>query len=63
MKLFNKKSERLSWFALILAIPFTLFLLKMKSGTIGFTEIIITIVSLAIGIIIVYLTKWYANKN
>jgi len=63
MKLFDKKAERTVLISLSLYIPFLIFILKKENGKIGVTEIGIIIITLLIGIGLMYLVKWYANRN
>lgn len=63
MKLFNKKAEKRIWLALLYSIPFLFFVLWMKNGKIGLMEVIITTITLIIGILIMYFVRWYSNKN
>jgi LPXTG-motif cell wall-anchored protein len=63
MKLFNKKAERRVWIALLASTPFVFFVVWIQTGEIGITEIIIVMITLLIGIGILYLTKWYSNKD
>ncbi|MGL1886213.1 MAG: hypothetical protein OCD76_06835 [Reichenbachiella sp.] len=63
MKLFTKQAERTFWIALVASIPFTILSVQTVTGTIGTLEIAITASTLFIGILIMYLVKWYANKD
>jgi hypothetical protein len=62
MKLFDKKAERKVWFALLASTPFLIFVLWKENGQFGQTEIIISIITLLIGVVILYFVKWYSNK-
>ena len=63
MKLFDKKAEKRVWLALIASIPFLFFVLWMENGEIGLTEIVIAILTLTIGVGVLFFVKWYANKD
>lgn len=62
MNLFDKKAEKTAWVALLFSIPFLFFILWLENGKIGIKEIIITIISLIIGVGILFFIKWYSNK-
>lgn len=63
MKLFDKKAEKRVWLALMASVPLVFFVLYLKNGEIGLTEIVIASITLIIGVTSLYLVKWYANKD
>lgn len=63
MKLFDQKAEKKIWISLIASIPVILFMLWKQNGKLGKTEIVITLITLLIGIGILYFLKWYSNKK
>ena len=63
MKLFDEKAEKKVWIAIIASIPVVLFMQWKQNGTLGKTEIIITLITILIAIGILYFIKWYSNKK
>lgn len=62
MKLFTKRAERSSWLAIVLSIPVMLFVLYLDRGTIGVVELVSTGFACVMGVVILYIVKWQANK-
>jgi hypothetical protein len=63
MNLFDEKSEKKVVIAIIASIPVVLFVQWKQNGTLGKTEIIITLITILIAIGILYFIKWYSNKK
>jgi hypothetical protein len=63
MKLFDKQAEKRVLVSIILSIPFLCFVLWKQNGEIGITEFIIIVLTLLLAIGVLYLMKWYANKE
>jgi hypothetical protein len=63
MKIFDKKSEKIVWLSLLISIPFLVLVLWKENEEFGRLEIIISLITLLIGIGIFYIVKLYANKN
>jgi len=62
MKLFDKKAEKRVWLSVLISIPVTSFVLWKYSGEFSTQELIILIITYAIGIGVIYSVKYYANK-
>ncbi|WP_320815351.1 hypothetical protein [Flavobacterium sp.] len=63
MKLFDKKTEKKVWIGLVISIPFLVFVLWKERGGFGKIEIIISLLTLSIGVGVLYFVKWYSNKK
>lgn len=63
MRLFDEKAERTVWISLLMSIPVMVFVIWQETGHIGTTEILIILATLGLGIGILFLVKWYANKK
>jgi hypothetical protein len=63
MKLFDKKAEKTALIAILASIPGLLFVLWFKNGQLGTLELVIagSVIIFSIGLL--YLIKWYSNKN
>mgnify|MGYP001799591951 CR=1 FL=1 len=63
MKQFDEKAEKTAWIGVGSSVFFVLFVLWQVNGQLGLTEILITVFTLLTTIGILYLVKWYANKE